>query len=254
MKFQRKLLPNTIIEAAGDDSKDALTSLLETLNPTLTDLSRLFNGKISFADNIACLFRAVQFTYPPPVDGTLLNGVTEWGAGQRHSKVRKNGGWVDINGLLKHSPTGGVGAIYQVPPDYLPLNEEYYFPGTVDALGAVYTLTKTGELRIESFTAGGTAANKALSYTYRYEAADPSPPTAMGQFPLTVDVTPLNTRPSACIVTKTEIIDGKVIIPSPPLGIVWNTTTNGKTDTVKINDFVGAIPGRRYRVGLLFLP
>lgn len=253
MKLERKLLPSSIVESASDDNKEAFTSLLETLNPTLTDLSRILKGKVSFADNIACLFRAVQFTYPDTEPGTFLNGVTNYGAGERPLLAHKYDGWVDLTGLLKHSVTGGAVNIYQVSEHFLPMYREVYFPGTVDGKAAIFNLTETGILQLDSFTAAS-SVSKALGVSHRYKAANPENPPPAGQFPLIVDVTPLNTRPSACIVTKTEVIEGKVIRPSPPLGIVWTGTTNGKTDTVKISDFVGAIPGRRYRVGLLFLP
>jgi hypothetical protein len=256
MKIEQQLLPREIFLNAPPEVKPHFQQLVELLTPWMRDINTLINKRISFTDNMACMFVDLDFIYPEPTPTiTLQNSITEWGVGQKSFTLHKRDGWVDISFFLRHSGSGGNVTITTLPATYWPAGGESYLPGTVGQQPAAFTIDNgDGSVDLVYHAISGSGANEAIAFSHRYRAANPDPVSPGGFFPHFVNVTALGAKPVAIIpVACGRVASKRTAVPQALPEVTWDITTDGKKESIRILDLPGLSAGHRYRVRLLLV-
>ena len=232
--------------------RQGLERFLFTLNPFLSDVSGALDRGLTFSANSAAVVREVEVTMPDPWEPlALLNGVTAWSAATHGVPAcRKVGDRIVLSGLLRHNSSGGVADLASLPMGFEPASTVSGLATVVNNSWAALDVVPAN--RTIRLVAGGSMATSSPIglQGLSFRVADPRPPVK-APFPLLVNVESLPGAASGCWALRCLDITDRQIAPGPTPTVSWEGATVANRPMVKLLDFGGLHPGRKYRVTVL---
>lgn len=226
-------------------------ALVRALDPVVRDHAR----DIAFI--LPSIVRQVDLVAPERwITPTLLNSWVAFSSTDTAGYYKDAAGFVHLRGRVKSGNFSNTLPMFTLPAGYLPTNEVQL---------AVVQNNRPGQIKVEAAgnvlpalfyiyngvsgldDAQGTNPAAWVSLTgLRFESADPLPAAPVTPYPMVISCADLGKAPTEVVAVKCEDRTGGGLIAATCPTVRWERSPSG----IFVNEFVGLLPNRTYRVTL----